>query len=91
LENCGLRLDFGQVKGSFANLSGILVFGYIFEWRNAMDLAHVSWTVSHAGSRWTKNRGGGNGSSKLLLAAGMSHGGSPQGGENDERVSRVRF
>jgi hypothetical protein len=43
------------------------------------------------GPRWTQNRGGSGGSLELLLPAGMGHGGSSRGGENEEEFAGVRF
>jgi hypothetical protein len=49
-----------------------------------MDLVHGLWTMGEVVSRWTKNRGGGNGSPDLLLLAYMGHDGSLRYGGNGE-------
>jgi hypothetical protein len=56
-----------------------------------MDRVHGSWTAGGAGPRWTQNRGEGGGSPELQLLAGTGHGGSSQGGENEEELTGVRF
>jgi hypothetical protein len=88
---CGQRLDLWQGQGPFCKDGWNYWFWNYFPIENHVDSVHGSWTSAGCGPCWTGHHGRPWSSSELGLAAALSHGGLPRGGDNEEGTTRIRF
>jgi hypothetical protein len=94
LEFSGLRVNLKKGRGFFVKLTGIIGFGYFFQWQNwwiesiAHGLSGNRWSTS---SLWTPQWMVARASTELGLAAAPGHGGLPRLHRKDEEITGVRF